>query len=159
MSRYADDLTAFHEAFPADQLGVWFYDDLNRDYAATVAEVLTFIGVPSTAADVPEVPRVNVSGQPRSRVFHQVIKRATAQPAVRTAVKRATSYRFREAVRRRALRSDDLPPGAREQLGPLFADDLARLADLLPKVLPPGREVPDWVTAGAHAAGTREEGR
>ncbi len=149
MSRYADSLAAFADAFPAGQLGVWFYDDLNRDYATTVAEVLTHIGVPATAADVPAVPRVNVSGQPRSRVFQQVIKRATAQPAVRTAVKRATSYRFREAVRRRALRSDDLPAGAREQLGPLFADDLARLQTLLPALLPPGREIPDWVRSGA----------
>jgi hypothetical protein len=159
MSRYADDLTAFHDAFPADQLGVWFYDDLNRDYATTVAEVLTFIGVPTTAAEVGEVPRVNVSGQPRSRVFHEVIKRATAQPALRTAVKRATSYRFREAVRRRALRTDDLPAGAREQLGPVFADDLARLADLLPRMLPPGRRVPDWVTSEATRPAGREEGR
>ena len=149
MSRYADDLTAFRDAFPADQLGVWFYDDLNRDYAGTVAEVLTFIGVPATASDVAQVPRVNVSGQPRSRVFHEVIKRATAQPALRTAVKRATSYRFREAVRRRALRSDDLPAGAREQLGPVFAEDLARLEELLPTMLPPGREIPDWVRSGA----------
>jgi hypothetical protein len=159
MSRYADDLAAFHDAFPADQLGVWFYDDLNRDYATTVAEVLTFIGVPTSAAEVGEVPRVNVSGQPRSRVFHEVIKRATAQPALRTAVKRATSYRFREAVRRRALRTDDLPAGAREQLGPVFAEDLARLADLLPRMLPPGRSVPDWVTSEATRPAGREDGR
>ena len=159
MSRYADDLAAFHDAFPADQLGVWFYDDLDRDGATTVAEVLTFIGVPAAAADVAEVPRVNVSGQPRSRVFHQVIKRATAQPLLRTAVKRATSYRFREAVRRRALRSDGLPPGAREQLAPVFADDLAELADLLPRLLPPGRAVPDWVTAGARATQGQDDRR
>ncbi len=149
MSHYADDLAAFRDAFPADQLGVWFYDDLNRDYATTVAEVLTFIGVPATAADVGDVPRVNVSGQPRSRVFHELIKRATAQPALRTAVKRATSYRFREAVRRRALRSDSLPALAREQLRPVFAADLARLDALLATLLPPGRAIPEWVRSGA----------
>jgi len=149
MGRYAESLATFAEAFPSEQLGVWFYDDLNRDYATTVAEVLTHVGVPATAADIPEVPRVNVSGQPRSQAFHQVIKRATAHPTVRTAIKRATSYRFREAVRRRALRSDDLPSGAREQLGPMFRDDLARLQTLLPTLLPPGRDIPDWVRTGA----------
>jgi Sulfotransferase domain len=149
MSRYADSLAAFAEAFPREQLGVWFYDDLNRDYASTVAEVLTHIGVPATAADIAEVPRVNVSGQPRSQAFHELIKRATGNATVRTAVKRVTSYRFREAVRRRALRSDDLPPGAREELEPLFADDLARLRALLPSLLPPGRELPGWVRVGA----------
>jgi hypothetical protein len=149
MSRYADSLTAFAEAFTSEQLGVWFYDDLNRDYATTVAEVLTHVGVPAAAADVPPVPRVNVSGQPRSQVASQLIKRATANPTVRTAVKRVTSYRLREAVRRHTLRSDDLPSGAREQLGPLFADDLARLQTLLPTLLPPGRDIPDWVRTGA----------
>ena len=149
MSRYADSLAAFADAFPAEQLGVWFYDDLNRDYATTVAEVLTHVGVPATAADVAEVPRVNVSGQPRSRLFQEVIHRATAQPALRSAVKQATSYRFREAVRRRALRSDDLPAGAREQLTPLFTDDLARVQSLLPRLLPQDREVPDWLRSGA----------
>ena len=149
MSRYADSLAAFAGAFPSEQLGVWFYDDLNSRYAATVAEVLTHVGVPATAADVAQVPRVNVSGQPRSQVVSHLIKRATASPVARTAVKRATSYRFREAVRRRALRSDGLPAGAREQLGPLFADDLARLQTLLPTLLPPGRDLPDWVRTGA----------
>ena len=149
MSRYADSLAAFAEAFPSEQLGVWFYDDLNRDYATTVAEVLTHIGVPATAGEIAQVPRVNVSGQPRSQAFHQVIKRATAHPTVRTALKRVTSYRFREAVRRRALRTDDLPAGAREELEPLFADDLGRLQALLTTLLPPGRDVPDWLRTGA----------
>ena len=157
MSRYASSLAAFAEAFPPEQLGVWFYDDLNRDYATTVAEVLTHVGVPATAADVPAVPRVNVSGQPRSQVLTHLIKRATGNPTVRTAVKRATSYRFREAVRRRALRSDGPPPGAREHLGPLFADDLARLQTLLPALLPSSRDIPDWVRAGAEAS-AREGG-
>lgn len=153
MSRYAESVAAFQQAFGPEQLRVWYYDDLNRDYHATLSGVLEFIGVQVREGDIGEVPRVNISGQPRSQVFHAVIKRATAQPLVRSTVKRATSYRFREAVRRRALRSDDLPPAAREQLGPLFADDLARLRALLPQPWPPWLE-PDSQTESADDQGS-----
>ncbi len=65
--------------------------------------------------------------------MHAVLRWATGNAAVRATVKRATSYRFREGVRRRALRSDGVPAVAREQLEPVFAEDLTRLRSLLPE--------------------------
>lgn len=139
MSRYADSVAAMQAAVPPEQLGIWFYDDLNRDYEGTVSAVLRFLGVPAVLGEASGVPRVNISGQPRYKPVHAVLKMATGNAAVRTAVKQATSYRFRERVRRRVLRSDTLPVEAREQLTPLFESDLARLRTLLPS---PG---PDWL--------------
>lgn len=139
MSRYADSVAAMQAAVPPEQLGIWFYDDLNRDYEATVSAVLRFLGVPAVLGEASGVPRVNISGQPRYKPVHAVLKMATGNAAVRTAVKQATSYRFRERVRRRVLRSDTLPVEAREQLTPLFESDLARLRKVLPS---PG---PDWL--------------
>jgi len=131
MSRYAESMAAMQEAAPGN-IGAWFYDDLNRDYAGTVAEVLRFLGVTPTD-QAREVPRVNVSGQPKYRSVHAALRWATGNAAVRTAVKRTTPYRLREEVRRRVLRSDPVPVAAREELTPLFTDDLACLRQLLPQ--------------------------
>lgn len=133
MSRYADQVAAMQSAVPPEQIGIWFYEDMNDDYAGTLTEVLRFLGVAPLAGQVRDVPRVNVSGRPRHEPVHAVLRWATGNAAVRTAVKRATSYRFREQVRRRMLRSDTLPTGAREQLAPVFAEDVSRLRTLLPE--------------------------
>lgn len=141
MSRYADAVAAIQAALPPEQLGIWFYDDLNANYEGTVSEVLRFLGVPAFYGEGSGVPRVNISGRPRYKPVHAVLRWATANATIRTAVKRSTSYRFRERVRRRVLSSDSLPPGAREGLAPVFEPDLARLRTLLPA---PG---PSWLHA------------
>jgi hypothetical protein len=132
MSRYADAVAAMQKQFPADQLGFWFHDDLEADYEGTVAQVLEFLDVPPLARDVEAVPRVNVSGEPRSALLHKGIAWATSHARIRSTVKSLTSYRLREAVRRRVVHSDGVPAEARAKLAPLFADDLARLRELLP---------------------------
>lgn len=144
MSRYADAVGAFLDAFPADQVGVWFYDDLQADYEGTVAQVLRFIGAPPAWGEAAGVPRVNISGTPRSATAHRLMQAATRNERIRSTVKRLTSYRMREYVRRATLRSDVVDPATRSRLEPLYADDLRRLAALLE-----GRveRLPDWLSA------------
>jgi hypothetical protein len=136
MSRYAESVAALQKSFPPEQLKIFFYDDLERDYEGTLLRVLEFLGVPPLPTEGQEVPRVNVSGQPRFALVHRGIAWATAQPRVRSAVKRATSYRLREAVRRTILRRETVPHEAREVLDPRFADDLRELRSLLPGPVP-----------------------
>ncbi len=144
MSRYADSLATLQSGVPPEQLGVWFYDDLNADYHGTFTSVLAFLGVPAETGEAISVPRVNVSGQPRFAPVSAALQWATANEAVRSAVKRTTSYHFRERVRRTVLRTNGLPPGAREELEPRFTEDLRRLRTLLP-----GRDLPRWLSAVA----------
>lgn len=132
MSMYADAIEAMQKAVAADRLGIWFYDDLDRDYEGTVRDVLRFLDVPPAEGEAEGVPRVNISGQPRLASAHKALQWATRHDALRCGVKRMTSYRFRERVRRLTLRSGGVPPDAVERLRPVFADDLARLRDLLP---------------------------
>jgi hypothetical protein len=140
MSRYADSVAALQAAVPPEQLRIWFYDDLNSDYDRTLIEVFSFLDVPPLA-QLTDVPRVNISGNPRYRAAHTVLRWATGNERLRSTVKRATSYRFRERIRRSLLRSSGLPAGAREQLSPLFVEDLARLRKLLPD-----QPLPAWLT-------------
>ncbi len=136
MSRYADSLAALRAAVPAEQLGIWFFDDLNSDYEKTVGQILRFIGAPPVEGEASGVPRVNVSGQPKYAPVHRAIGWATGNERIRSFVKEHTSYRFRERIRRSVLQSDPLPAGARERLEPLFVDDLRRTRELVEGPMP-----------------------
>ncbi|WP_432476751.1 sulfotransferase family protein [Nocardioides sp. GXQ0305] len=143
MSRYADALETLRQSLRPGHLGVWFHDDLERDYAATFAEVLGFLGLPLLAGLGDDVPRVNASGTPRYRRLQEAMWRAQGQEALRRAGRMLTTWRFREAVKTRMLRRDAVPDEVRRALAPTFAEDLARLALVLPAQT--GR--PDWLAA------------
>lgn len=145
MSRYAEAVAAFLTTFSREQVGVWFYDDLQSDFEGTVAEVLRFIGAPPAPGEASGVPRVNISGTPRSALAHRVIWAATRHERVRSTVKRVTSYRMREYVRRATLRSDAVDPQTRSLLAPRFTDDLHRLAGMLDDHV--GGRLPPWLAA------------
>ncbi|CAN5138791.1 hypothetical protein BH20ACT5_BH20ACT5_07880 [soil metagenome] len=131
MSRYADGLETLRGALGPDRVGVWFYDDFDRDPDAVFAAVLRFIGVPVEPGYTGAVTRVNVSGASRAAPIHRSIQWITRNEVLRRLVKRLTSYRFREFVRRSAVRPTAVPAAARRALDPLFADDLRRLARLV----------------------------
>lgn len=136
MSRYADSLECLLQTVPREQVGVWFYDDLQADYERTVGEVLRFLDVPPHPGQAEGVPRVNVSGRPRSALLDRSLAWATGHARVRSLVKRSTSYRFRERIRRLALATTEVPPAARARLAPEFAEDLSRVRELLPGPCP-----------------------
>ena len=133
MSRYAEAVAAFQDAFGRDRVGGWFYDDLQADYAETLRQVLRFLGTEEHPGELDRVPVVNVSGTPRSRVLQGALHAARANDTVRRIGKRVTSFEMREAVRRRLLARHDLDASVREALAPLFRDDLAALRGLLPE--------------------------
>jgi len=66
---------------------------------------------------------------------------AARQEALSSAVRRVTTWRFRERVRGLMVRRGTAPPEAYEALQPLFAEDLARL-----RALVPGRQ-PAWLAS------------
>lgn len=163
MSHYADAVSTFRTRFGPEQVGVWFFDDLERDYESTVGQILRFIGAPAVEGEASGVPRVNISGTPRWEAAHRLIASATRNERVRTSVKRLTSYRLRERVRRATLRPTGVDPADRAALSPLFDDDLAQLSTLLGDDLPQPpwlarhRRVPEVPVAPAAAEPTGHE--
>lgn len=144
MSRYADAVEAFLEAFGPDRVGVWSHDELSEDYPETLRQVLRFVGTEPHAGELDRVPVVNVSGTPRSRLVHGAIAAARGNETVRRVGQRVTTFRVREALRRRLVKKHQVDPVVRRELEPLFADDLARLGALLP-----AEGQPDWLRASA----------
>lgn len=143
MSMYADSIAAVQASLPPEQIGIWFYEDLNRDYDKTMQQVLQFLGVPPVDGEPETIPRVNISGQPRFARLHSALWWATRQDLLRRAVKRSTSYRFRERIRRSTLQRGGVPEEAREILAPRFTEDLRRLRALLPG------DAPTWLHTAA----------
>lgn len=147
MSHYSEAVEAMTRLLPPGHLGVWFHDDLESDYEGTLDEVAGFLGVPALPRPTDAVPRVNVSGSPRHPRLQRLVWHAQAHDVARRAGRLVTTWRFREAVRRRMLQRHAVPTEVREDLAPLFADDLARL-DLL---LPEHTRRPAWLLEAAGA--------
>lgn len=136
MSHYAEDLRTLQNALGRERVGVWFYDDLEADYAGTVRSVQAFLGLPEDPGQDLDIPRVNVSGTPRFAFVQNAIQAATRTAVVRQAVKSLTSFRFRERIRRSGLRPSSVTAEERAELAPLFVDDLTTLRTLLDGPLP-----------------------
>jgi hypothetical protein len=143
MSRYADSVSAFQQAFGREHVQVWFYDQLARDYVGTVREVLRFIGTAPSEGEAAGVPIVNASGTPKSAALQTLIHAATRVEPLRKSVKSVTSYRAREAVRRTLLRRNELRAEVRTSLQPLFREDLSGLKALIAPEHGPG-----WLREG-----------
>jgi len=138
MSRYADSVRAFFDAFGADRVRVWLYEDLQRNSAAVVDEVLTFVGADPARSPRSEVARVNASGAPRYAGAQQVLRWAGRQPALRESLKRVVPFGVREQIRNANLKPDGVDEDVRRALGPHFADDTAALGTIL------GRPLTEW---------------
>lgn len=137
MSYYAHDYRTLRDAVGPDHIGVWFHDDLETDYDGTVTDVLRFIGAPPEEGTARSgVDRVNVSGTPRLASAQRAITWATRHEVVRGAVKRSTSFAFRERVRRTLLRPASSSALAREALEDRYTDDLRELAGEIDRPLP-----------------------
>ncbi|MBA3523545.1 MAG: sulfotransferase, partial [Geodermatophilaceae bacterium] len=136
MSYYAADLRRLQEGLGRDQVGVFFYDDLQSDYASTLRRVQTFLGLPPETEQDLDVPRVNVSGTPKLLLLQKAIQKATRNELLRRTVKGMTSYRLREKIRSSGLRPAAATAQERAQLEPLFAADLVELAVLVDGPVP-----------------------
>ena len=148
MSRYADDLRSLVDGLGRDQVGVWFYDDLQADYQRVLAEVAAFLDLPAFPQP-PTLPKVNASGTARLDVAQRAIRWATRNQAVRASVKRVVPFRARERIRSSLIRTDVIPPETAAELEPLFADDLRKLATLVAGSRPPWLERYAEPVAGA----------
>jgi len=152
MSRYAGSVSAFLSEFGREQVGIWYYDDLQSDYEKTVTEVLRFLGAQKVEGEAKGVPRVNISGTPRSNALHQVIWAATKNEVIRRNVKQMTSFRMREFVRRAILRPVGVDARTRAKLEPEFPHDLKSLAEVIGDV----RSQPSWLAAHGSPQSTAE---
>jgi Sulfotransferase family len=137
MSYYADAVQHFLEAFGRDQVGVWFYEEVTEGGGTQFANGLyEFLGLDPARVASAEVPRVNVSGEPRSKGLQTLIQTATRHESIRRLAKAVLPFGVRERIRGANLKSTGAPADVRQELAPKFRDDLRRLSEILDRPTP-----------------------
>jgi hypothetical protein len=138
ISRYAQSLERYLDAFPRTQLHVLLFDDLKRTPLQAVQAVYRFLEVdPEFVPDL-ETPH-NVGGIPASRVLEGVLTSRTLRAAVQTWIPvRAVNWVRR--LRTRNLRAaPPLPAELKRELTEHFRDDIVRTSELI------GRGLEHWL--------------
>ena len=138
ISRYAESLERYLEAFPRTQLHVLLFDDLRRAPLDAVQDIYRFVGVdPGFVPDL-ETPH-NVGGIPANRALEGVLTSRTLRAAVQPWIPvRAINWVRR--LRTRNLRAaPPLPAELKRQLTEPFRDDIARTSALI------GRGLEHWL--------------
>lgn len=134
--RYATHLARYRAVFPADQLLVQLFDDLRADAQAYADEVWRFLDVPRVALPAADLKSRMPAGRPRNARVAAAAK-AGSRLAKRAGLRRLRSRVKRSAALRQALYrpyKNDRPtvdPGLAAELRRGFADEVARLDDLL----------------------------
>jgi hypothetical protein len=142
MSRYADDVERLREVMGAENVGIWWYDDVVTPDSGTIEEIQGFIGLEPVVGPQ-ALTRVNASGQERSAAAAGMMHAASRSRLLRSTVKAVVPFSIRERIRGLNLSRSETPRSVRSALLPVLEPDLARLERVI------GREVPrHWRHAG-----------
>ncbi len=132
---YHDQVKRYFDIFPREQVKVLLYDDFSRDTPGTVAEVFRFLCVDDRAA-VDTETRHNESGVPKSRMlFDFFAKSHPIKEVLKPLIPETVRERLGNQAKSLLLRRVAMKPGTRAELTAFFADDIARLSELLDRDL------------------------
>lgn len=141
MSRYADAVEHVVDTFGPDRVRVWCYEQIGTEGFAE--RLYRFVGVDPQRVSAADVPRVNVSGEPRSRRLQTLIQAAGRSTALRRLLKAVVPFGVRESIRKANLSRNGVDPRLVAELAPRFADDLAKLRKVVDRL--PERPRADWL--------------
>jgi len=133
---YFQQLQRYYALFPAEQVRVYLYEDLENDAHRLVADLFSFIGVDKDFP-VDTSIKYNTGGIPVHPWFGRII---STNNGIRTLIKQLfkpqTRQQLKKLYMRLFIRSAPLMPGsAYELLRDAYHDDIAHLQDLLQRDL------------------------
>jgi len=142
VARYADQVGRYLSAFSRRQLHVVLFDDLEADTAGEYRGILQFLGIDDGFQ--PEFAVVNTNKRVRSPGFRQLLRHPPS-PVRRLVRATVRDQRVRRALGQHLvdLNTDVVPraqldPSVRTLLMAAYADQVARLAELI------GRDLSAW---------------
>lgn len=131
---YAERLTAFRDAFGAERVRAWLFEDLSADPGKTLREMFGYLGVdPDVAIDTTEV--YNRGGVPRSTRLQRMLPAYRRRRQLADALPPALRSAAQRLVRLNRVPPPALPEDVAARLRALYAADVARLADVLDRDL------------------------
>ncbi|HUP01468.1 MAG TPA: sulfotransferase [Gemmatimonadota bacterium] len=144
---YHRHLSRYYERFHPDQIQIHLYEDLKRSSIEVLRRIHQFVGVDERFVSDTRV-RYNVSGIPKSRIFHAFTR---GGPLTRRLRRRLPGWMIGSAysgIMRRAaenVRKPALAAGLRAELVELYREDVSKLEDLI------GRDLSCWSMKKARA--------
>ena len=139
MGFYHEQLSRYREAFDAEKIKVYLYEDLEGDPAGVVRDAYGFLGV--DASFVPSPPaRYNATGIPRSKKLNDLLRKDNP---IKSAAKLFVPKRFRRKLlmnmQNRILVKRPFPQRERRQLAEEYRENVLKLQDLI------GRDLSGWL--------------
>jgi len=136
--RYAEQLTAYFETFPRDQIQIHLYEDFEQKPREVMKSLFAFIGVDDEFA--PDVNyRPNAGGAPRNKAFQDLIMKPTPASKLFSIVPADVRRRIRDAISSWNTVKDDCPPKARQRLKMALAEEIDALGRMI------GRDLSHWL--------------
>ncbi len=134
---YYDQLRRYFDAFGPDRIGVYLYEDLRTNPLGVLRDIFGFLGVEDETF-VPEMSvEYNVSGVPRNKAVHSLVRKANA---LTPALKRILPFGLRQRIKGRVFaKPPPLPVEQRMELVELYREDILKLEGLI------GRDLSGWL--------------
>lgn len=133
---YHDQVKAYLEAFPRDQVRIYLYDQLVKDTPGLMRDIFKFLGVDSDFDVTPEVH--NQSTNVRSRGLSNFLRQeSNVKERLRGMLSAVglSDQRIHDLKKRflnlNATGKKPMDPGTRQRLTGFFAEDLERLENLI----------------------------
>lgn len=130
---YGAQLRPFFEWFPREQLHVLLYEDLQTDFAQTLAGIFNFIGVDPTFTPTDQEP-VNISGLPATPLVAAALEIRHRLRRVLRPLPESVKRRVNRPVERR-LYKPSLDDHDRARLIDIYHSDIDELGKLLKRDL------------------------
>ena len=138
VSRYAQQLERYFEAFPREQIHVLLIDDFKPSPLRAVQDVYRFVNVDPAFApdfDTPHAP----GGMPASTMLEGFFTSGAIVSAVKPWVPVGAANWIRRLRTRNMRKPPALPPTLKQELTAHFRDDIAKTSQLI------GRSLEHWL--------------
>lgn len=132
---YYPQLRRYFDMFERDQIRVYLYEDMTGDAAGLLRDIFQFLNVEETF-DPDLSVRYNVSGMPKNKAFHALVKRPNP---IKPVLKQLLPAWLKTSLKDRYLQYSDvkpqLAPEVRQQLLEVYRDDILKLQNLIQRDL------------------------
>lgn len=139
IGKYYEQLRRYYDAFPAEQIKIFLYDDYKADAGAVLKEMCIFLGVdPNFEADTSQ--KANEGGVPKMKKLNYFLHQSGMIQLAKNALPRSWREPFKKLMFKPASEVPRMTPQQRAYLIDYYRQDILQLQKLL------NRPLDKWLT-------------
>lgn len=145
---YYESLKRYYDLFPAEQIHVYLYEDLNRDAVGLAKSLFEFLGVDPQFTPDTSI-RYNVSGVPKNPYLHSIQGfllspnqpvKAMLKPLIPERLRKRVLHSTVDQIRKVNFENVPMKQETRARLLCDYREDILKTQDLI------GRDLSHWIT-------------